>query len=48
VAEPVTAMDACKGCRDDCDACIKAHSKDACKTNYDICIRHCPAPDTRK
>jgi hypothetical protein len=40
--------DACKACRDDHDACIKAHSKDACKTNYDICMRHCRQPDARK
>jgi hypothetical protein len=31
----------CKACRDDYQACAQAHSKDACKTNYDICLKHC-------
>jgi hypothetical protein len=43
------STDTCiKACRDDQNACIRAHSKDACKTNYDICMRHCRAPDARK
>jgi hypothetical protein len=29
-------------CRDDYNACVKAHTQGACKTNYDICTKHCP------
>jgi hypothetical protein len=37
--------DACKLCREDYDACVKAHTKLACKTNMNICINHCrPTP----
>jgi hypothetical protein len=33
----------CKvGCRDDYNACVQAHTQGACKTNYDICVKHCP------
>jgi hypothetical protein len=38
---PVQAADSCKECRDLQRACIKAHSKAACQTDYDICIKHC-------
>jgi hypothetical protein len=31
-----------KLCRDDYAACVKAHTQGACKTNYDICMNHCP------
>jgi hypothetical protein len=31
-----------KLCRDDYTACVKAHTQGACKTNYDICVNHCP------
>jgi hypothetical protein len=50
VAGPAAAgnADACTACRDGYNACIKAHSKGACKTNYDICMRHCRAQDARK
>jgi hypothetical protein len=34
-------QDQCKACRDDYQACVAAHSKDACKTNRDICLKHC-------
>jgi hypothetical protein len=40
-AAPAGAQDECKACREDYQACTKAHSKDACKTNYDICVKHC-------
>jgi hypothetical protein len=33
--------DACKSCREVQQACRKAHSKDACNTDYVICMRHC-------
>jgi hypothetical protein len=36
------AADSCsKECRDFQRACLKAHSQGACKTDYDICVRHC-------
>jgi hypothetical protein len=41
-------MDECKACREDLLACTKAHSKDACRTNYEICLRHCRPQDPRK
>ena len=31
----------CKLCREDYEACVKAHTRGACKTNYDICMNHC-------
>jgi len=33
--------DACKACRDFQQACLKAHSKEACNTDYVICMKHC-------
>ncbi len=43
IATPVQAQNACrKECREDLKACLGAHSKVACKTNYDICVKHCP------
>jgi hypothetical protein len=42
------AEDACKACRDDLHACMQAHSKDACRTNYDICLRHCRPQASKK
>jgi len=37
-----TAADSCsKDCRDFQQACLKAHSQAACKTDYDICMRAC-------
>jgi hypothetical protein len=40
---PVQAAGAnkCQDCRDYRQACIKAHSQQACKSEYDICMRHC-------
>jgi hypothetical protein len=41
-ATPAAAQsDDCKLCREDHQACVKAHSQGACKANYDICIKHC-------
>jgi hypothetical protein len=31
----------CNLCREDYKGCVKAHTQGACKTNYDICMRHC-------
>ena len=39
--EPARAADACKECRDFQRACLTAHSKAACKTDYEICLKHC-------
>jgi hypothetical protein len=30
-----------KDCRDYHRACLKAHSQEACKTDYDICFKAC-------
>jgi hypothetical protein len=40
-ADSVRAADSCKECRDFQRACLAAHSKEACKTDYDICMKHC-------
>jgi hypothetical protein len=42
VLGPVRAADSCtKECREDYRACKGAHSEGACRTNYDICVKHC-------
>ena len=41
-AAPAQSND-CKLCREDYQACVKAHSQGACKANYDICLKHCRA-----
>jgi hypothetical protein len=46
VAPPTLSLaagsDSCtKDCRNFQQACLKAHSQGACKTDYDICIKHC-------
>ncbi len=33
--------DKCKICRDYNAACVKAHSKEACKSELNICLKHC-------
>jgi hypothetical protein len=38
---PAAQADECKLCREDYQACVKAHSQGACKANYDICLKHC-------
>jgi hypothetical protein len=35
------AQTECKVCRETLQACVKAHSKDACNNDYSICMRHC-------
>ena len=35
------AQNCSKLCREDYNACVTAHTKGACKTNYDICMNHC-------
>jgi len=39
--EPTLAADDCKICREYHQACVKAHSQGACKSEYDICMKHC-------
>jgi hypothetical protein len=33
----------CKACSDAQRACVKNHSRAACATEYDICMKHCRA-----
>ena len=33
--------DGCKICREQHKACVLAHSKAACATEYDVCMKHC-------
>jgi hypothetical protein len=40
--------DGCSACREDLLACTQAHSMDACRTNYEICLRHCRPQDPKK
>jgi hypothetical protein len=40
-AAPAAQADDCKLCREDYQACAKAHSQGACKANYGICLKHC-------
>ena len=35
--------DKCKICRDYNAACVKAHSKEACKSELNVCLKHCRA-----
>lgn len=35
------AADSCKECQDFLKACLQAHSKAACQTDYNICKKHC-------
>jgi hypothetical protein len=37
----VRAADSGKECRDFQRACLQAHSKAACQTDYNICLKHC-------
>ena len=41
VLDLARAADSCKECREFQKACLKAHSKAACQTDYDICMKHC-------
>jgi hypothetical protein len=36
--------DKCKICRDYHAACIKAHTKEACGSELNICLKHCREP----
>jgi len=40
-AASAAPADDCKLCRESHQACAKNHSREACKTEYDICIKHC-------
>jgi hypothetical protein len=37
------ATNSCKICADAQRACVKNHSRAACTTEYDICMKHCRA-----
>jgi hypothetical protein len=43
IGSPLRAApaDACKVCRDQQKACVQAHSRAACTTEYEVCMRHC-------
>ncbi len=41
IVSPARAAGTCKECRDFQKACLKAHSKAACQTDYSICMKHC-------
>jgi hypothetical protein len=41
LAAPAAQSNDCKLCREDYQACVTAHSQGACKTNYEICLKHC-------
>lgn len=42
ILSTVQAADRCtRECREDYRACKQAHSEAACRTNYDICTKHC-------
>ena len=34
-------LGSCKVCREYNRACLQAHSKQACKSELDICLKHC-------
>ncbi len=34
-------LGSCKVCRDYHRACLQAHSKQACKSELDVCLKHC-------
>jgi hypothetical protein len=40
-ATAARSADDCKICREYNQACVKAHSAAACKSEYDICMKHC-------
>jgi hypothetical protein len=40
-SQAVGSGNCAKDCRDYERACLKAHSQDACKTDYDICMKAC-------
>ncbi len=35
------AANSCKECQEFLKACLQAHSKAACQTDYNICKKHC-------
>ncbi len=34
-------LGSCKACREYNRACLQAHSKQACKSELDMCLKHC-------
>jgi len=37
-------VDSCRLCRESHQACVKNHSRDACKNELEICMKHCRRP----
>jgi len=35
------AAESCNVCREYHQACVKAHSQQACRSEYDVCMKHC-------
>jgi hypothetical protein len=42
-ADRALAQNNCKICGDAQRACVKNHSRAACTTEYEICMKHCRA-----
>jgi hypothetical protein len=40
-AASAETLGSCKTCREYNRACVQAHSKQACKSELDICLKHC-------
>jgi len=40
-AASAAGAQSCSSCREFHQACIKAHSQQACKNDHDICMKHC-------
>jgi len=36
--------DSCRLCRESHQACVKNHSRDACRNELNICMKHCRQP----
>jgi len=40
-AARVEAAESCQQCRDYNRACLRNHSPQACRSEYEICMKHC-------
>ena len=36
-----SAAESCNICREYHQACVRAHSQQACRSEYDVCMKHC-------
>ncbi len=41
VLDAAESLGSCKVCRDYNRACLQAHSKQACKSELEMCLKHC-------